>query len=165
MDIRRSIPELGKKALASDRILFKPIETERDLWAMGDLYLPEDQADLVNPLWFSLGRAYIKPHENLPCLIVRREDAKIIGFIQLCRFLGCEEESVSWSCFIIPEYQGMGYGKESVILATKILKMAFPELKIKVAVEQANTKAQGLYNDLGLSFTGEMDGSDFVFAY
>ena len=165
MDIRKRITDLDNDALVSERILFKPLETERDLWSMGDLYLPEDQADLVNPLWFSLGRAYIKPHENLPCLILRKEDNKVIGFIQICRFLGCEEEATSWSCFIVPEYQGVGYGKESVILATKILKRAFPELKIKVAVEQANTKAQGLYNDLGLSFTGEMDGNDLVFSY
>ena len=165
MDIRKCIDALGTDALASDRIIFKKLETERDLWSMGDLYLPDDQSDLVNPLWFSLGRAYIKPEENLPCLITRKEDFKVIGFIQLCRFLGCAEESVTWSCFIIPEYQGMGYGKESVILATRILRSAFPALKIKVAVEQANIRAQRLYESLGLSFTGEMDGSDFVYAY
>ena len=165
MDIRKSIGTLKEEAFESDRMLFKPLEDERDLWSMGDLYLPEEQADLVNPLWFSLGRAYIKPHENLPCLILSKNDNKLIGFIQLCRFLGCEEESVTWSLFIIPEYQGKGYGKESVMLATEILRAAFPELKIKVAVEQANIRAQGIYNSLGLSFTGEMDGTDFVFAY
>jgi RimJ/RimL family protein N-acetyltransferase len=165
MDIRKSISSLGNDALRSDRIFFKKVETERDLWSMGSLYLNEDQADLVNPLWFSLGRAYIKPEENLPCLIFRKEDSKLIGFIQLCRFLGCEEEAVTWSLFIIPEYQRMGYGKESVILATKILRSAFPTLKIKVAVEQANIRAQRLYNSLGLSFTGEMDGNDFVYKF
>ena len=165
MDIRKNIGSLSADIFTSDRIFFKKLEAERDLWDMGDLHLPEDQADLVNPLWFSLGRAYIKPHENMPFLITQKENNKTIGFIQLCRFLGCDEESVTWSCFIIPEYQHKGFGKESVILATKILRTAFPELPIKVAVEQANVTAQRLYNSLGLTFTGEMDGSDFVFAY
>ena len=165
MDVRESIGALDAAAFDSDRIFFKKVEGERDLWNMGDLYLPDDQADLVNPLWFSLGRAYVKPHENMPFLITNKADGKVIGFIQLCRFLGCDEESVTWSCFIIPEYQHKGFGKESVILATKILRTAFPDLPIKVAVEQANVTAQKLYNSLGLTFTGEMDGSDFVFAY
>lgn len=165
MNVRRSIGSLDNNALMSDRIFFKKIETERDLWSMGSLYLNEDQADLVNPLWFSLGRAYIKPEENLPCLIFRKEDSKLIGFIQLCRFLGCKEESVTWSLFFIPEYQRMGYGKESVRLATSILRKAFPSLKIKVTVEQANLAAQKLYTDLGLSYTGELDGNDFIYAY
>ncbi len=165
MYIRKSINALDKEELASERIYFKMLETEYDLRSMGNLYLPAEQADLVNPLWFSLGRAYIKPEENLPCLIMSREDDKVIGFIQLCRFLGCDEESVTWSYFIIPEYQGNGYGKESAKLATSILRTAFPNLKIKVAVEQSNLTAQKLYSSLGLSFTGEMDGDDFVFAY
>ena len=165
MDVRESIGGLDAAIFESERIFFKKLETERDLWSMGNLYLPEDQADLVNPLWFSLGRAYIKPHENMPFLIINKDENKVIGFIQLGRFLGCEDESVTWSCFIIPEYQHKGFGKESVILATKILKAAFPALKIRVAVEQANLSAQKLYNGLGLSFTGDMDGSDFIFAY
>lgn len=165
MDIRNSIEALGGDSLASDRIFFKPVESERDLFNMGDLHLPDDQADLVNPLWFSLGRAYIKPHENMPFLIVRKKDGKVIGFIQLCRFLGDSEESVSWSYFIVPEYQKKGLGAEAARLAIDILGRAFPSYKIKVAVEQSNAAAQRLYNKLGLSFSGEMDGDDLVFAY
>ena len=122
MDVRKSINALGKEALTSERIYFKKLESEYDLRSMGKLYLPDDQAELVNPLWFSLGRAYIRPEENLPCLILRHEDNTVIGFIQLCRFLGCDEESVTWSYFINPEYQGKGYGKESAKLATSILR-------------------------------------------
>jgi len=165
MDIRKSIDALAASTLSSERILFKKIGSESDLRSMGCLYLGEDQADMVNPLWFSLGRAYVNPCENIPLLIVKKEDNTLIGFIQLCRFLGDSEDSVSWSYFIIPEYQHMGFGTEAASLAINILSKAFPSYKIKLSVEKENKRAQELYRRLGFSYSGEQDGDDMVFVY
>lgn len=60
--------------------------------------------------------------------------------------------------------QGRGYGKRAAQLALRLLRLADPDMPVKLAVEAANTRAQGLYRSLGFRQLPERDGDDLVYA-
>lgn len=148
----------------SDLVYIKQIEDENDLWyAVAECALTPEQEEYVNPAGFSIGRAYLKPQDNVPCVICK-PDGQRIGFILLDRWLG-EGEGVSWSYYIDTRFQGRGYGKAAAELAIKILRAADPQTPIKLSTEQANSRAQKLYRSIGFVKSEEMDGDDWVFVY
>ena len=159
----RTVLEKTDKALWSDgNICIKPITTEAELiYAVFDCTLTEEQKDLVNPAAFSVGRAYLSPEDNYPCLILNVQNEPV-GFISLCKWLG-KGDAYSWSFFIDKDYQGKGYGKSAAKTAVRILKAADSEKPVKLSTEKDNAKAQSLYVSLGFKLLPELDGDDAVF--
>ncbi len=96
---------------------------------------------MVNPAWFSIGRAYLFREDNYPCIICTKQ-GQPIGFIDLTRWLG-QGDAYSWSFYIDRDHQG--------------------KKPIKLATEQSNEKAQQLYTSLGFRQLAELDGKDLVF--
>lgn len=144
------------------RVHIKPLKTETDLvYAVCECRLSEEQKELVNPAWFSIGRAYLFREDHYPCIIYNEQMAPI-GFMNLCKWLG-KGDAFSWSYFIDKRYQGMGYGKAAARLAIQILKAADPAKPIKLATEKCNERAQRLYVSLGFKLLPELDGDDIVF--
>ncbi len=117
---------------------------------------------MVNPAWFSIGRAYLSREDNYPCIILN-EQMIPIGFINFCKWLPCGD-AYSWSFFIDKRYQGRGYGRRTATKAVQVLKAADPHKAIKLAAEPDNKRAQALYIDLGFRILPELDGNDLVFA-
>lgn len=165
MDLRASLHALSPSAFCAAHLSFREITTEDDLIDAVLLALPPEQQALVNPLSFSLGRAYLFPADFIPYLIIHTESNTPIGFIQLCRFLGTEEDALSWSYYIIPAYQHKGYGTEAATLAVSVLRCAVPDVPICLSVEQDNYRAQALYQSIGFTRTSRMDGDDIVYEY
>ena len=130
------------------------------IYATMDCQLTAEQQDLVNPAWFSIGRAYLRPEDNLPCLICA--DGEPVGFISLCKWLG-KGDAWSWSFFIDRDHQGLGYGRRAARLAIRLLKATEPTKPVKLATEQGNEPAQRLYTSLGFSLLPELDGDDLVY--
>lgn len=159
----RSALECVDRALWSDgHVCIKPMETQDDLiYAGSDCRLTEEQKELVNPAWFSIGRAYLFPEDNVPC-IIRDAQGTPVGFISLCKWLG-KGNAYSWSFFIDRDRQGKGYGTAAAKIAIRILKAADPDMSLKLAAEQSNKKAQRLYTSLGFRLLPERDGDDLVF--
>lgn len=73
------------------------------------------------------------------------KDDEAVGFVHLAS-RGCE---IDWleDLFILPEYQGRGYGAEALTLAEKIVKEYSDSLYIEVAAR--NEKALRLYHRQG----------------
>ena len=158
-EILRRQPET---VFSNDAVSIRPIQTERDLaYAVFECELTDAQRELVNPAGFSIGRAYLDPDNNLPCLICTRS-GQPIGFIHFLRWLG-EGSALSWSFFVDRRHQGQGYGRAAAQSAVQLLKGAFPQEPIKLSTEPANIKAQALYRSLGFRQLDEMDGDDLVF--
>lgn len=156
--VRRALCEHG----TADGIGIRPINSDDDLWfAVIECRITPEQEDFVNPAGFSIGRAYLRPNENLPCVIFK-EDGTLIGYIVFRKWLG-HGEAISWSYYIDKRYQGQGCGRSAAILAVKVLRAAFPNMPIKLSTEAANTKAQQLYQSIGFKRTAELDGDDLVF--
>lgn len=162
MSLRTDLEQLADEHWQNDCVKIKPLLTEIDLIYAGyECQLTDEQKDLVNPFWFSIGRAYLFKEDNYPCIIYNACDEPI-GFINLDKWLG-SGDAYSWSYFIDKNHQGKGYGKHAAQLAVHILKSANPEKQIKLATEVCNTKAQALYISLGFEKLPEMDGDDIVF--
>lgn len=162
MSLRTDLEKLPERCWQNSYVKIGPLRTEADLIYAGyDCRLNDEQKDLVNPAWFSIGRAYLFKEDNYPCIIYNEKD-EAIGFINLCKWLG-SGDAYSWSYFIDREYQGKGYGKQAAQLAVDILKAATPGKRIKLATEQCNVKAQRLYKSYGFEKLPEMDGDDIVF--
>ena len=143
-------------------ISIAPIRDDYDLWfATVECTLAPGQEDFVNPAGFSIGRAYLQPDRNIPCIIW--QGSTRIGYIVLRKWVG--SEATSWSYYLDRDFQGQGYGKTAARLAVKILKTAMPELPVKLSAEKDNTKAHRLYESVGFLRTGETDGDDLVFRY
>ncbi len=163
MTLREVLDRLDTAEWRNDRVSIRPITTEADLIYAGyECRLTEEQKELVNPFWFSIGRAYLFREDNYPCLILNESDEPV-GFMGLCKWLGAGD-AYSWSYFIHKDCQGNGYGKAAARLAVDILKAANPDKMIKLAAEACNTRAHRLYESLGFQKLDEMDGDDLVFA-
>jgi diamine N-acetyltransferase len=162
MSLRESLGKLDSALWQNERVRFKALSTEADLiYAAYDCQLTDEQKELVNPAWFSIGRAYLSREDNYPCIIYNEKDERI-GFINLCKWLG-RGDAYSWSYFIDKDNQGKGYGKEAARLAVQILKAASPNMPIKLSTERSNAAAQKLYLSLGFEQLTELDGDDLVF--
>lgn len=162
MSLRTELEKLSENNWSNDIVLFRPVKTEDDLiYAAYDCQLEDEQKDLVNPAWFSIGRAYLSREDNYPCIICNKK-SEPIGFINLCKWLG-NGDGYSWSFFVDRKQQGKGYGRKAAELAIKILKAANKDKMVKLATEQCNMKAQNLYFSLGFVQLPELDGDDLVF--
>ena len=162
MSLRANLEKLSDKHWQDAHIKISPLTTESDLiYAAYDCQLTEEQKELVNPAWFSIGRAYLFREDNYPCIIYN-ECNEPVGFINLSKWLG-SGDAYSWSYFIDRKHQRRGYGTYAAKLAIGILKAANPGKQIKLATEVSNTTAQALYLSLGFEKLGEMDGDDIVF--
>lgn len=162
MSLRADLEKLSEEHWRNPHVKIKPLSTEADLIYAGyDCQLTDAQKELVNPFWFSIGRAYLFREDNYPCIICNEKNEPI-GFINLCKWLD-GGDAYSWSYFIDKSHQGKGYGKQAARLAVNILKAANPNKPIKLATETCNAKAQRLYMSLGFEKLPEMDGDDFVF--
>lgn len=146
----------------SETVSIRKIVNDDDLWyAVAECRIAPEQEDLVNPAGFSIGRAYLAPNDNVPCVICKA-DGERIGFIVLRRWSDTAP-GFNWSYFIDQKFQGMGYGKAAAKLAVKIFKAADPKMPIRLSTEVFNTKAQELYQAVGFIKTDELDGDDLVF--
>jgi diamine N-acetyltransferase len=145
-----------------DGISILPIRDDSDLWyATVECRLAPGQEDYVNPAGFSIGRAYLHPEPNVPCIIWK--DGIRIGYIVLRKWTGtC---ATSWSYYLDKDWQGQGYGKTAARLAVTILKTAVPEMPVKLSAEKDNMKAQNLYKSIGFLLSDEIDGDDLVFIH
>ena len=162
MGIRSALETVSIDLWSDARVSIRPLKTESDLiYATYECQLEAWQKELVNPAWFSIGRAYLFREDNYPC-IVCNEQMTSIGFIDLCKWLG-EGDAYSWSFYIDKRYQGKGYGKSAAEAAVRLLKAADPDKPIKLATEKDNAKAQNLYRSLGFRLLPEFDGDDIVF--
>lgn len=162
MSLREKLERLDGGCWRGEKVSIRPILTEDDfIYATYDCRLSEEQQELVNPAWFSVGRAYLCREDNYPC-IIDNEKGEPVGFISLCKWLG-DGDAFSWSYFIDLGHQGQGYGKSAARLAISILKAAEAGKPIKLSTEVCNTRAQELYLSLGFRKLDEMDGDDLVF--
>lgn len=162
MSLRKDLETLNFDCWKNDLIKIKSLTTEKELiYAAYECQLTEEQREMVSPLWFIIGRAYLNKDNYFPCIIYTLDD-KPVGFISFSTWIG-NGEAYSWSYFIDLKYQGKGYGKSAAELAINILKTANQNKTIKLAAEKNNTKAHKLYSSLGFSKSSEMDGDDIVF--
>jgi len=162
LSFSQTLSDLPTERFSDNKVTIRPIRTEEDLaYAIFVCQLTPEQQALVNPAGFSIGRAFLNPNDNLPCLICTAE-GRPIGFILFLRWLGAGA-AVSWSFFIDSRHQRQGYGRAAAALAVQLLKAAFPDEPIKLSTEAANAKAQALYRSLGFRQLDEMDGDDLVF--
>ena len=162
MGVRTDLGKVGNDLWSNTHVSIRPLKTESDLiYAAYECQLDDVQKDLVNPAWFSIGRAYLFREDNYPCIICN-EQMMPIGFISLCKWLG-EGDAYTWSYYIDKNHQGKGYGKSAAEAAVQILKAADPGKPIKLAAEGDNEKAHRLYTSLGFRLLPELDGDDLVF--
>lgn len=159
---RNKLLSVLSDGISKDDIHIRPVCDDYDLWfATVECQLHPNQTDLVNPAGFSIGRAYLDPDANIPCIIWKNDTR--IGYIVFRSWQGSPGNS--WSYLIDKSHQGKGYGKAAAELAIRILKSADPSTPIKLSVEQSNEQAQHLYTSIGFCHKGEMDGDDLVFEY
>lgn len=162
MCLREDLQKVAGEGWQNQYVKIKPLLTEEQLIYAGfECEITESQKQLVNPFWFSIGRAYLFKEDNYPCVIYNAENIPI-GFINFYTWLP-NKKGYSWSFFIDKKHQGRGYGKASAQLAVCILKSANPKMPIKLATEVANKKAQALYRLLGFKQLAEKDGDDLIF--
>lgn len=162
MSLRADLEKIADDCWKNQYVEIRPLSTETDLIYAGyDCQLTDSQKDLVNPFWFSIGRAYLFKDDNYPCIIYNAFNEPI-GFINFNKWRG-SGDAYSWSYFIDKNQQGKGYGKGAARLAVDILKSANPQKQIKLSTEICNTTAQSLYVSLGFEKLDEKDGDDIVF--
>ena len=160
--LKDKIMALPDCAFTLGDIQIRPIRDDYDLWfAVVECQLAPGQEDYVNPAGFSIGRAFLHPNDNIPCIILKNETR--VGFIVLRKW--SDKQESSWSYYLDKDFQGLGFGKTAGMLAINVLQKADPESSIKLSTEKANRAAQRLYRSLGFVYEGETDGDDLVFVY
>lgn len=159
---RDHILELDKSVFTLDNIRIRLIQSDEDLWyATVQCTLAPGQEAFVNPAGFSIGRAYLQPQSNVPCIICKNDIP--IGYIVFREWH--DGTAASWSYYLDEQQQGFGYGRTTARLAVQILNSAFPDRPIKLSAEKDNEKAHRLYRSIGFRLSGETDGDDLIFVY
>ena len=162
MTLRSKLEAVTSECWTDGIILIRPILDDYDLWfATVECKIKPGQEEFVNPAGFSIGRAYLYPYDNYPCIICKNDGTRI-GYIVFRKWYDTTLFAASWSYFLDAKFQGLGLGQKAAILAVKILKSAGIE-EIRLSVEADNTKAQRLYNSLGFQMLDEKDGDDIIF--
>ena len=160
--LRAMLEALPADARTDGTLLIRPIQDDYDLWfATVSCKLKGGQEDLVNPAGFSIGRAYLAPDDNYPCIVCKSDGTKI-GYIVFRKWSGTDRLMASWSYFLSAEYQGLGLGRRAAMLAVHILKAAGLR-EIRLSTEAENKRAQRLYRSIGFQMLDETDGDDLVF--
>jgi RimJ/RimL family protein N-acetyltransferase len=77
-------------------------------------------------------------------------------FIGICNISFNQESAFIFGFGILPNYQGMGYGKQSLTMITKILKDKGLK-KISLHVGSDNRKAYSLYKNFGFQISTQYD--------
>lgn len=149
----------GRAGGMGKRVRPHPAVTTRDdlIYAGDGCRLTDEQREFVNPVWFSLGRAYLAPEDHDPCLI-ENERREPIGFLCFTAWA----DAYSWSYFLDVRSRG-GATESGGAAALRLLRLADPDMPVKLAVEAANTRAQRLYRSLGFRQLPERDGDDLIF--
>ena len=120
------IKDLPSDTWLSETVGIRRIENDDDLWyAVAECSILPEQEEYVNPAGFSIGRAYLAPKDNVPCVICKA-DGERIGFIVLRKWSG-SDRGFNWSYFIDRKFQGLGYGKAAAGLAVKFLEPPTPK--------------------------------------
>ncbi len=162
MTFRNKLLTLSAELFTDGSVTLRPIRDDYDLWyATVECELLPEQWNYVNPAGFSIGRAYLHPESNVPCIILHGE--RRIGYIVLREWMG--GSGMSWSYYIDYREQGRGCGVAAAKLAVRILKAAVPNEPVKLSVERDNEKGQRLYKKIGFTLSDELDGDDLVFIY
>lgn len=160
--LRENLEALPRAIFAAEGIVIREILDDDDLWyAVVECKLRPGQEEYVNPAGFSIGRAYLHPEDNVPCVICL-ESGERIGYLVL-RTWAAEGDAYSWSYYMDGKFQGQGYGTKAARLAARILKAADGTKPVKLAVDADNQKAQALYQSIGFQKLDEMDGDELVF--
>ena len=162
MSIRADLERVPNSAWSDHLVSLRPLQTQDDLiYALFDCQLTQAQQELVNPAAFSIGRAYLFPADNYPCIICNEQNTPV-GFMNLSKWLS-EGDAYSWSFMIDRKQQGKGYGRSAAELAIAVLSAANSAKPIRLSTEQNNEKAQRLYRSLGFRLLPVLDGDDLVF--
>ena len=159
--LRSYLESISEDMWHGERVTIRPLNSEEDLiYAAHECKLKDEQRDLVNPVWFSVGRAYLSYENHLPAIIYNEKDERI-GFICFSVWVG-SGDAYTWSFFLDERYQGLGYGLDTVRTAVKMIKATDQKRAIKLALEVANVRAHRLYEKIGFRLLDEKDGDDLV---
>ncbi|MCI9289785.1 MAG: GNAT family N-acetyltransferase [Oscillospiraceae bacterium] len=162
MTMREKWDGLPLDILTGGGLTIREVRDDGDLWfATAECALAPGQEELVNPAGFDIGRAYLNPADNVPCVICL-EDGTRIGFIVFRMWLAAGT-AYSWGYHLDRNWQGRGYGERAARLAIRILKAMGGDMPIKLSAEVENTRAQRLYERIGFHRLDELDGDDLVF--
>ena len=68
------VKNLPKEIFASETVSIKNIENDDELWyAVVECKITPEQEKNVSPCGFFLGRAYLAPNDNVPCVICKSD--------------------------------------------------------------------------------------------
>lgn len=115
-----------------------------------ELSVFEHQKSFVPTIAESLAVAYIKPWDEALDPYVLYENNKIIGAFYISYTPNSEDNYWIGGFQIAKEYQGKGYGKQSLLKIIDFVKEKHPNCKIvSLTVETENEQAIRLYENTG----------------
>ena len=162
MNIREALRRVPPEQRTFAGVCIRPIADDEDLWfAAVECELAPGQEEFVNPAGFSIGRAYLAPEKNVPCIICRADGTRI-GYLVFR--LWAAGGAFSWSYYLDRRAQGQGLGTAAARLAVQILRAADPAMPIRLAVDERNRRAQAVYRRIGFRRLPERDGDELVFS-
>ncbi len=131
-------------------IQFVPLTKENEARLLG-LEIYKSQKGFVEDMSDSIELA--KENQDWKAVGIY-DDSLLVGFA----LYGKWKDEVWLDRFLISkDYQGRGYGKNSLSMMITYLKNAYNPKNIYLSVFKENTKAIGLYQNFGFKFDGRLD--------
>ena len=124
-----------------------------------DLELVGEQENFVSSNMRSLAQAGVFYERAKPYAIYN--DDTIVGFIMFDYKIENRKVEI-WRFMLGSAYQGKGYGKEALNKAIEFLKQENLFDYIQINYVEENLVAKKLYQKVGFSETGEMEGNEVV---
>jgi len=147
--------------------------TNKNIWKIALLEPREEQKDFVADNLQSLAEAYATRNEGNNALPLGVYDGDTpVGFVMIGNdTVGNPDESdtikdnyVLWRLMIGAQYQGRGYGRQTIEKTLELIK-TYPFGKAErvwLSYEPENTRAKKLYESFGFVENGEMCGNEVM---
>jgi diamine N-acetyltransferase len=135
-----------------------------------NLEVNEEQKNFVAPNIRSLAQAYVATSNNecIPMPYAIYDKDTMVGFIMLsyCKADETDNENIYcvWRLMIDKQYQGKGYGKQTMAKAIELIR-TFPHgeaTSVALSYEPENLVAKALYASFGFVETGKIEYDEAV---
>ena len=150
---------IDSKTIPSDRSKVTLREIIADsVRTICQLSVSDDQQRFVAPNAMSIAQAYFSKYAWFRAIYA---DTTPIGFVML-EDKPEESEYYLWRFMIDARYQGIGFGRRSLLLVIDHVKTRPNATELLTSVVQGEGSPQGFYEKLGVQLTGEEEEEEAI---
>ncbi len=134
--------------------------TKENLWSILDLDVTERQHNFVASNAKSIAEAHFEPLAHFRAIYA---DETPVGFCML-HMQPDKGEYYLWRFMIDQRYQGMGFGRQALLIIIDFVKTQPNAQRLELSVVPAEDGSGPFYEKVGFTYTGKVEDGEAIMA-